>query len=82
MTKFEQDVTRKLAGLEAGIEYIKDALERDYKHIHGNGSPGLIDRVKELEDWRVASQSRRAEYFYAAGFVINAAIAIYAIFKK
>ena len=82
MTKFEQDVTRKLAALEAGIDYIKGALERDYKHIHGNGSPGLIDRVKELEDWRTSMQSHRAEYLMLAGFVINAAIAIYAIFKK
>ena len=53
MTHFESDVIDRLARMESAIEEIRGALGRDYKVIHGNGTPGLIHRVSALElNWR------------------------------
>ena len=49
MTEFETRVTESLAKLESKIEEIQGALSKDYKALHGNGSPGLIHRVTVLE---------------------------------
>ena len=81
MTQFEQDVTRQLGELSAGIKAIQDALDRDYNHLHGNGKPGLLDRVKELEDWRMACQHHYGAVAVVIAFIVNAAIALYAALK-
>lgn len=49
MTEFETRVTESLAKLESKIEEIQGALSKDYKALHGNGHPGLIERVTLLE---------------------------------
>ena len=82
MTQFERDVTTQLGKLSEGIKAIQDALDKDYHHLHGNGSPGLIERVKELEDWRASMHHHHGVLAAIVGFLINAAIAIYAIFKN
>ena len=42
-------MTAGLAELKKKIEEIHEALSKDYKVLHGNGSPGLIHRVTVLE---------------------------------
>lgn len=49
MTAFEKEVTEALAELKKEIQYIKEHLQNDYKALHGNGVPGLIQRVSILE---------------------------------
>lgn len=49
MTEFETKMTVGLAELKSKIEEIQGDLKRDYKVLHGNGSPGLIHRVTVLE---------------------------------
>ena len=82
MTKFEQDVTRQLGELSTGIKAIQESLAKDYNHLHGNGKPGLLDRVKALEDWRDSMQHHYGAVVAVVAFVINAAIALYAVWKK
>ena len=49
MTEFETKMTVGLAELKSKIEEIKEALDKDYHALHGNGHPGLIHRVTVLE---------------------------------
>lgn len=49
MTQFEQDVIERLTKLNAKLEEVQKALSKDYKALHGNGHPGLIERVTLLE---------------------------------
>lgn len=81
MTKFEQDVIDRLARIET-------KLTQDYHALHGNGKPGILDemknittRVERLEN-REKEQSKHAGVIAGIiGFIINAAIAIYAAIK-
>lgn len=53
MTGSEKEVIERLTRIETALEEIRAALGRDYKVIHGNGSPGLLHRVAALElNWR------------------------------
>lgn len=40
--EFQKDVIDRLARIE-------EAINNDYKALHGNGKPGLLDRVARLE---------------------------------
>ena len=82
MTKFEQDVMKQLGELNAGMQAIKESLANDYQHLHGNGKPGLIERVKELEDWRASMSRHYGAVVAVIAFAINAGIALYALWKK
>ena len=42
LNKFEKDVIDRLGRIET-------KLDNDYKALHGNGKPGLLDRVTTLE---------------------------------
>ena len=46
---FEVDVIARLTAIQAEISGLKSKLAEDYKHLHGNGQPGLIGRVQTLE---------------------------------
>lgn len=82
MTQFEQKVTHQLGELSAGIQDIKDALEKDYHHLHGNGTPGLIERVAKLEEWQRSVSRHYGAIVAVIAFLINAAIAAYAAWRK
>ena len=82
MTDFEREVSTSLGELKSGVNEIKAALERDYKHLHGNGAPGLIERVTKLEERVEAASGHRGAIVGTAAFIVNAAIAIYAALKK
>ena len=82
MTKFEQDVIDRLARIE-------EKLTHDYHTIHGNGKPGILDEVKNITtrverlEARQKEQSKQTGLIAGvAGFIINAAIAIYAAIKN
>ena len=53
MTNFEREVIEKLTQLQADVDHIKSDLKEDYRVLYGNGQPGLISRVRDLEaNWR------------------------------
>ena len=80
MTDAERD--ELLIRMDERMKSIDEKLAADYKHLHGNGQPGLIERVKELEDWKDAKQKHVGAIAGVIGFVINAVIAWYAALKK
>lgn len=82
MRPFEQEVIDRLGRIET-------KLDTDYRTLHGDGKPGLVDkldaledRVRDLETDRASKQRHWGAVVAAAGFVINAAIALYAIVRK
>ena len=82
MTQFEQKVTHQLGELSAGIQDIKEALAKDYHHLHGNGTPGLIERVAKLEEWQKSVSRHYGAIVATVAFVVNAAITLYIAWKK
>lgn len=79
MTNDERD--ELLIRMDERINTINEKLNSDYKHLHGNGSPGLIARVQALEDAQVAQEKHHGAMWCVIGFIVNAAIAVYAVFK-
>ena len=72
---FEREVIERLTSIEV-------KLDADYRALHGNGKPGLLDRVNKLEN-----------SLYAGGFLYRTivsfiawfaalAVAIYAAIKN
>ena len=47
--EFEKEVIEKLTALNTKLDAVNEALGKDYKVLHGNGKPGLIERVTLLE---------------------------------
>jgi len=81
MTQFEKDVIDRLARIE-------EKLTRDYQALHGNGKPGILDEVKNITtrvdrlEQRQKQQSKQTGLIAGIiGFIINAAIALYAAIK-
>ena len=80
MTDTERD--ELLIRLDESTKEIKNKLKADYAHLHGNGRPGLLERVQKLEDWQAACQHHYGAVAVVIGFAVNAAIALYAALKK
>lgn len=43
------DIEAKLAALESKLARIDLRLDNDFRSLYGNGHPGLIDRMNEIE---------------------------------
>ena len=43
------DIEAKLAALESKLARIDLRLDDDFRSLYGNGHPGLIDRMNEIE---------------------------------
>lgn len=43
------DIEAKIAALESKLARIDLRLDNDFRSLYGNGHPGLIDRMNELE---------------------------------
>ena len=80
MTDAERD--ELLIRLDESTKEIKNKLRTDYAHLHGNGRPGLLERVQKLEDWQAACQHHYGAVAGTVGFIINAALALYATLKR
>jgi len=79
MTDAQRD--ELLIRMDERINTINEKLDTDYKHLHGNGQPGLISRVQALEDARAAEAKHHSAMWAVIGFCVNAAIAVYAVFR-
>ena len=80
MTGAERDAL--LNRLDERTEAIREALERDFKVLYGNGSPGVLARIQKLEDRQAASRHHCGTVAAVLGFIVNAAIALYAAVRK
>lgn len=82
MNSFEKEVIDRLARIEENIEGLQGKLTNDYKVLHGNGQPGLVDRVTALETSQKSKATHTGFFAGIIGFIVNAAIAIYAALKN
>lgn len=48
MTQFEKDVYDKLTNISERLGKIETKLNADYAELHGNGKPGLIKNVEDI----------------------------------
>lgn len=81
MSNFEQEVIDRLARIET-------KLDADYRALHGNGKPGLIEeldcvkhRVQSLEDYHKTHDKGAGKLAQIVGWIATTAIAAYAAFK-
>lgn len=93
MTSFEKTLFERLSDFKTDVidrlGRIETKLDNDYKTLHGNGKPGLVekfdkleDRVRDLETKQAEKQKHYGAIAGAVAFIINAAIALYALVKK
>lgn len=47
--KMFTSLTEKITALDGKIEAIRTIVNDDHKTIHGNGQPGLVQRITSLE---------------------------------
>ena len=72
---FERDVIERLTSIEV-------KLDADYRALHGNGKPGLIDRVNKLENSMYAGGFLYRTIVSFVAWFVALAVAIYAAVKN
>ena len=82
LTDFETDVIDRLGRIET-------KLDNDFRALHGNGQPGLIEkheklesRVKTIEDAMKTQSGIAGKIVIAVAWFITTAIALYNLFRK
>ena len=82
LTDFEREVIDRLGRIET-------KLDNDFRALHGNGQPGLIEKHEKLEN-RVASLEHRVDtqsgiagkIVIGAAWLVTTAIALYNLISK
>ena len=72
---FEREVIERLTSIEV-------KLDADYRALHGNGKPGLLDRVSKLENSMYAGGMLYRAVVSVVAWLITLAVAIYAALKN
>ena len=89
MTQFEQQIFDRLGEVQDRLARIETKLDADYRALHGNGRPGVVEQTQELTrrigvvEERLASAEKSGKH--AVGFVawlVATATAVYAAFFK
>lgn len=50
-------ILSEVKGIPPRLDAIESSLKRDFHEIHGNGKPGILDRLADLEKWKEAQHS-------------------------
>lgn len=87
MTNEQRD--KLLIQISCDITEIKTKQNADYKLLHGNGTPGLVTkcegfdkRITKIEDDHKKDAKHYGIIAGVVAFIVNAGIALYAIFKN
>ena len=87
MTDAERD--RYLLQIVSDIAEIKVKVNNDYAALYGNGKPGLLEDVKNITQKVAVLEERQQEHNKHTGmiagiigFIINAAIALWAAIRN
>jgi len=72
---FEREVIERLTSIEV-------KLDADYRALHGNGKPGLLDRVNKLENSLYAGGFLYRTIVSFIAWFVALAVAIYAAVKN
>ncbi len=78
MTDSEKEL---LIRIDERTKDILEALARDYKALHGNGSPGLLARVQKLEDMHQTENTTLRKYGAFIAWLVTTALALYSAIK-
>lgn len=70
-----------LIRIDERLKGIESALARDYKCLHGNGQPGLIERVQKLEDYHANENGFFKKFGGIIAWMITTIIAVYSAVK-
>lgn len=82
LTKFQQEVIERLSRIEEQTRQQGDAIAALDKSIHGNGHPGLHDRVLALEHSEQASEKHKGGVYAVIAWLVTTAIALYGALKQ
>jgi len=72
---FEREVIERLTSIEV-------KLDADYRALHGNGKPGLLDRVNKLENSMYAGGFLYRTIVSFVAWFVALAVAFYAAVKN
>lgn len=72
---FEREVIERLTSIEV-------KLDADYRALHGNGKPGLLDRVNKLENSMYAGGFLYRTIVSFIAWFVALAVAVYAAVKN
>ena len=74
-TAFEKEVIERLTSIEV-------KLDADYRALHGNGKPGLLDRVNKMENSMYAGGMLYRAVVSFVAWIMTLAVALYAAIKN
>lgn len=73
-----------ISEIKVDLGKINTKLDADYRAIHGNGRPGLMQQVAD-QQVRIArleeKNASRGTLWIVLGFILNAAVSLAALFK-
>ena len=72
---FEREVIERLTSIEV-------KLDADYRALHGNGKPGLLDRVNKIENSMYAGGFLYRTIVSFIAWFVALAVAVYAAVKN
>lgn len=78
MTKDERDL---LIRIDERLKEMHEDIAGFNKNLHGNGQPGLLQRVQALEDFHKNESGFFKRYGGFLGWVITTLVALYSVFK-
>ena len=88
MTQFEKDVYNNLVTINERLGKIETKLNADYTELHGNGKPGLIKEVENINRKLTAISVKNtlnagvvSTLIGVLAWVVTTAIAIYGAFR-
>ena len=80
MTDNERD--KMIMEIHADIQVMKTKLDNDWKALNGNGQPGLIARVADIEKQLAVMTGSQHSILQTLAWLATFAVAAYAAFIK
>ena len=80
MTDNERD--KMIMEIHADIQVMKTKLDNDWKALNGNGQPGLISRVADIEKQLAVMAGSHNSVLRTLGWLITTGLAVYAAFFR
>lgn len=80
MTDTQRD--ELLLKIHSDIEVMKTKLDNDYRIINGNGQPGLVARVADIEKKLAAMNASQNSVLRTLGWLVTTGLAVYAAFFR
>lgn len=79
LTDRERDTL--LIRMDERLKNMEEALGRDYKCLYGNGQPGLLQRVQQLENFHTNENGFLRRFGAIIAWLATTALALYSAIK-